>query len=226
MTEMDTSNELVRLARSLHQRGLTRGTSGNLSARVDGGMLVTPTNASLGELRTGDLARVSDSGEHFSGASPSKEAFLHLAMYRARPEDQAAVHLHSPYATALSCLEGLDDADVLPPLTAYFVMRVGRLVRLPYFAPGDQGLGGAAEKAAASSRALLLANHGPIVSAPSLAQAVDAVEEVEETARLFFLLQGHATRPLQPAQVAQLFASRTWEARTAKPSCEKTAIPN
>lgn len=209
MTERDIRIELVRLARSLHQRGLTRGTSGNLSARVDGGMLVTPTNVSLGELRPDDLAMVSDTGEYVSGASPSKEAFLHLAMYRARPQDQAAVHLHSPYATALSCLEDLDDDDVLPPLTAYFVMRVGRLVRLPYFAPGDQGLGETAQRAAASSRALLLANHGPIVSAPSLEQAVDAVEEVEETARLFFLLQGHATRPLQPIQVAQLSSVRT-----------------
>lgn len=208
MTDLDSRNELVRLARSLHQRGLTRGTSGNLSLRVGGGMLVTPTNASLGELRPDDLAMVSDTGEHLSGARPSKEAFLHLAMYRARPQDHAAVHLHSTYATAVSCLDDLDDDDVLPPLTAYFVMRVGRLVRLPYFAPGDEGLGEAAQKAAASTRALLLANHGPIVSAPSLAQAVDAVEEVEETARVFFLLQGHATRPLQPAQVAQLSASR------------------
>lgn len=208
MTDPDTRNELVRLARSLHQRGLTRGTSGNLSARVEGGILVTPTNASLGELRTYDLALVSDTGEHLSGARPSKEAFLHLAMYRARPQDHAAVHLHSTYATALSCLEDLNDDDVLPPLTAYFVMSVGRLVRLPHFAPGDQELAKTAQTAAASSRALLLANHGPIVSAPSLAQAVNAVEEVEETARLFFLLQGHATRPLQPAQVAQLAATR------------------
>ncbi|BCW35355.1 class II aldolase [Arthrobacter sp. StoSoilA2] len=208
MTGMDSRQELVRLARSLHQRGLTRGTSGNLSLRVDGGMLVTPTNASLGELRTEDLAMVSGAGEHLSGGRPSKEAFLHLAMYKARPQDHAAVHLHSTYATALSCLADLDDEDVLPPLTAYFVMRVGRLVRLPYFAPGDEGLGVTAQKAAASSRALLLANHGPIVSAPSLPQAVDAVEEVEETARLFFLLQGHATRPLQPAQVARLSAPR------------------
>jgi ribulose-5-phosphate 4-epimerase/fuculose-1-phosphate aldolase len=206
---MDSRNELVRLARSLNQRGLTRGTSGNLSLRVGGGMLVTPTNASLGELTTGDLSMVSDVGEHLSGARPSKEAFLHLAMYRARPQDHAVVHLHSTYATALSCLDGLDDDDVLPPLTAYFVMRVGRLARLPYFAPGDEGLAEAAQKAAESTRGLLLANHGPIVSAPSLAQAVDAVEEVEETARLFLLLQGHATRPLQPAQVARLTAPRT-----------------
>jgi ribulose-5-phosphate 4-epimerase/fuculose-1-phosphate aldolase len=126
-------------------------------------------------------------------------------MYRARPQDQAAVHLHSPYATALSCLADLDDDDVLPPLTAYYVMRVGRLVRLPYL-PRETSFG-RAQKAAASGRALLLANHGPIVSAPSLAQAVDTVEEVEETARLFFLLQGHATRPLQPAQVTRLSAS-------------------
>ena len=212
MNHSESRNELVRLARSLHQRGLTRGTSGNLSARVEGGVLVTPTNASLGELRTGDLALVSDAGEHLSGARPSKETFLHLAMYRARPQDHAAVHLHSTYATALSCLDGLDDDDVLPPLTAYFVMSVGRLVRLPYFAPGDQGLAGAAQEAAASSRALLLANHGPIVSAPTLAQAVNAVEEVEETARLFFLLNGHETRPLQPAQVAALLGPSRLEA--------------
>ena len=206
MSDMDSRDELVRLAKSLHQRGLTRGTSGNLSVRVAGGMLVTPTNASLGELRTDDLAMVSDTGEHLSGARPSKEAFLHLAMYRARPQDHAVAHLHSTYATALSCLDDLDDDDALPPLTAYFVMRVGRLVRLPYFAPGDHGLGETAEKAAASSRALLLANHGPIVAGPSLAQAVDAVEEVEETARLFFLLQGRPLRLLQPAQIARLSA--------------------
>ncbi|UVJ41565.1 3-oxo-tetronate 4-phosphate decarboxylase [Arthrobacter sp. CJ23] len=201
---MDSRNELVRLAKSLHQRGLTRGTSGNVSVRVAGGMLVSPTNASLGELTADDLAMVSDTGEHLSGARPSKEAFLHLAMYRARPEDRAAVHLHSTYATALSCLEELNDDDALPPLTAYFAMRVGRLVRLPYFAPGDQGLAEAAQQAADSSRALLLANHGPIVSAPTLPQAVDAVEEVEETARLFFILQGLPTRHLQPAEVALL----------------------
>jgi hypothetical protein len=116
----------------------------------------------------------------------------------------SAFHLRHP----LSCLEDLDD-DVLPPLTAYFVMRVGRLVRLPYFAPEDQDLAKAAHQAATSSRATLLANHGPFVSAPSLAQAMDSVEELEETARLFFLLQGRATRPLQPADVAQLSARCT-----------------
>ena len=206
MTDMEGRNELVCLARSLHQRGLTRGTSGNLSIRVGGGMLVTPTNASLGGLNADDLAAVSDTGEHLSGPRPSKEAFLHLAMYRGRPQDNAVVHLHSTHATALSCLNDLDEDDVLPPLTAYFVMRVGRLVRLPYFAPGDEDLAEAAQNAAASSRALLLANHGPIVSAPTLAQTVDAVEEVEETSRLFFLLQGRATRPLGPDQVARLTA--------------------
>jgi ribulose-5-phosphate 4-epimerase/fuculose-1-phosphate aldolase len=207
---MESRNELVRLARSLHERGLTRGTSGNLSARVDGGVLVTPTNASLGELRTDDLALVSYAGEHLSGGHPSKEAFLHLAMLRARPHDSAVVHLHSTYATALSCLDDLDEEDALPPLTAYFVMKVGRVVRLPYFAPGDQALTETARQAAVSSRALLLANHGPIVSGPSLAQAVDAVEEVEETARLFFLLQGRQTRPVGRAEVARLSSSNTF----------------
>jgi ribulose-5-phosphate 4-epimerase/fuculose-1-phosphate aldolase len=119
-------------------------------------------------------------------------------MYKARPQDHAAVHLHSTYATALSCVADLDDEDVLPPLTAYFAMRVGRLVRLPYFAPGDEGLGVAAQKAAASSRALLLANHGPIVSAPSLPQAVDALEEVEEQPGCSFSFKATRHDPSNP----------------------------
>lgn len=204
MTVMDGRLELVRMAKSLHERGLTKGTSGNLSVRVKGGFLITPTNASLAELAADDLALVSEEGKHLSGARPSKEAFLHLAMYLARPEDRAAVHLHSTFATALSCLDGLDDDDALPSFTAYFAMKVGRLVRLPYFAPGDERLALTAQRAATSSRALLLANHGPIVSAATLAQAADAIEELEETARLFFVLQGHRTRPLQPAEAARL----------------------
>jgi len=143
-------------------------------------------------------------GEHVAGPQPSKEAFLHAAMYRARPDDAAVVHLHSTYSVAVSCLAGIDETDVLPPLTAYYVMRVGTLPLLPYHAPGDAALGPVAEAAAAAHHALLLANHGPIVAAADLERAADAVEELEETARLFLLLHERDIRPLRPDHVQAL----------------------
>ncbi|GAA3132039.1 hypothetical protein GCM10020001_062830 [Nonomuraea salmonea] len=138
------------------------------------------------------------------GPKPSKEAFLHAALLRARPDAQAVVHTHSTYAAAVSCMDGLDRDDALPPLTAYFAMRVGRLPLLPYYAPGDAALGPAAEEKARTHRALLLSNHGPIVAGASLGAALDAVEELEETAKLFLLLRGVPTRPLTPEQRAAL----------------------
>ncbi|HWH92650.1 MAG TPA: 3-oxo-tetronate 4-phosphate decarboxylase [Baekduia sp.] len=197
---------IVELGASLFDRRFTHGRTGNLSIRVGDELLVTPTGVSLGQLRHDDLSRITIDGAHIAGPKPSKEWFLHAAMYRARPDDFAAVHLHSTYSVACSCLAGIDDADVLPPLTAYYVMRVGRLPLLPYHAPGDTALGPIAEQAAADHHALLLANHGPIVTAADLLEAADAVEELEETARLFLLLQGHETRPLSSDQVADLRA--------------------
>lgn len=205
--------EIVALGASLFERGLTFGRTGNLSVRVGDELLITPTNSSLGRLASDALARVRIDGAGAaddagaadgSGATASKEAFLHAAMYRARPDATAVVHLHSPNAVALSCLADLDAADVLPPLTAYHVMRVGRLPLLPYYPPGDPALGPVAERAAANAHALLLANHGPIVAGADLASAADAMEELETTAGLYLALRGLPTRPLTTDQVADL----------------------
>ncbi|MFF9345367.1 MULTISPECIES: 3-oxo-tetronate 4-phosphate decarboxylase [unclassified Streptomyces] len=196
---------LVRTARSLFTRGLTHGSTGNLSVRLaDGTLLLTPTGSSLGNLTETGLSRTDVHGRHLDGPRPTKEAFLHAAFYRARPAAHAVVHLHSTHAAAVSCLAVPDTGDVLPPLTAYYAMRVGRLPLLPYHAPGDPALEPLAEHTARTHHAVLLANHGPVVAGASLEQAADAIEELEETARLHLLLQGHTTRPLTPEQAAAL----------------------
>jgi ribulose-5-phosphate 4-epimerase/fuculose-1-phosphate aldolase len=143
-------------------------------------------------------------GSHLGGQPPTKESLFHAAVYRARPRDGAVIHLHSPYASALSCLEGLDPASALPAYTPYFVMRVGALRRVPYFLPGDRGLALAIADAARDSRSLLLANHGSLVSAETLESAAAAAEEIEETARLHFILSGRPARTLDPDEVAEL----------------------
>src|SRR5262249_2984504 len=192
--------------RSVYRRGLGCGSSGNLSARLDDGILVTPTNSCLGRLESQRLAKVDWAGRHLSGDKPSKETFLHLAMYRERQEASAVVHLHSTYSVAVACLANVNPDDVLPPITAYYVMRVGRLPLIPYFAPGDLALADAVGRMARTAHAVLLANHGPVVAGKDLDAAVYSAEELEETARLFLLLQGHATRYLTPEQVADLQA--------------------
>jgi 3-dehydro-4-phosphotetronate decarboxylase len=201
---MTRERTLVDAGASLFERSLTHGRTGNISFRDDDELVVTPTGVSLGALAAGELARVSLAGDLRSGPAPSKEWFLHAAMYRARPDAKAVIHLHSTYSVAVSCMAATDPKSALPPLTAYFAMRVGTLPMLPYHAPGDQALGPIAERAAASHHALLLANHGPIVAAGSIAEALDVVEELEETARLHLLLHGIETRPLTAEQVEAL----------------------
>ncbi|MGW3353596.1 3-oxo-tetronate 4-phosphate decarboxylase [Nonomuraea rubra] len=198
----DLSHQITELGASLFRRRLTHGRTGNLSARTGDGFLITSTGGSLGA--AGELALVDLQGRHLHGPRPSKEAFLHAALYRARPDAGAVVHLHSTHAVAVSCHDGLDPDDVLPPLTAYYAMRVGRLPLLPYHAPGDPALGPIAEQAARTAHALLLANHGPIAAGASLAAAADTIEELEETARLWLLLRDRPTRPLTPDQVRSL----------------------
>ncbi len=192
------------LGASLFTRTLTFGRTGNLSVRLGDTILVTPTGVSLGALDPEALAVIDLVGRHVGGAKPSKEAFLHAAVYRARPEDGAVVHLHSSHAVAVSCLADLDPADVLPPLTAYYVMRVGRLPLLPYHAPGDSSLEQLAHGTALDHRCFLLANHGSVVAGADLAAAADAAEELEETARLYLMLRGLPTRPLTADQVRSL----------------------
>jgi ribulose-5-phosphate 4-epimerase/fuculose-1-phosphate aldolase len=198
--------QLVDFGKSLFERGLTAGSSGNLSVRLnDGdGWLLTPTNASLGRLDPARLSKLDSDGRLQHGDAPSKEAFLHRAMYRERPAAGAIVHLHSTHSAAVSCMCGLNHDDCIPPLTPYFVMKIGRLPLLPYHRPGDPALGDAIGALAKKHAAVLLANHGPVVSGSSLEAAVYAAEELEETAKLFLLLRDVPVRPLDAAQIAEL----------------------
>jgi ribulose-5-phosphate 4-epimerase/fuculose-1-phosphate aldolase len=204
MTENQVREKIVRLAESMFKRGLTFGSSGNISAWTGDGWLMTPTNSRLGELDPARLSKLSPDGQHVSGDPPTKEAFLHRAFYRQRLETQAVVHLHSTHSVAVSCMLDVDPDSVLPPITAYYVMRVGTLPLVPYFPPGDLALAEAVTEYARNHHALLLANHGPIVAGKSLDEAANAMEELEETAKLYLLLQSHQTRYLTPDQVKEL----------------------
>ena len=201
--------QIADFGRSIFERGLTAGSSGNISLRLDDGWLLTPTNASLGRLDPARIAKLDWQGQLMAGDPPSKEAFLHRAMYEERAGAGAIVHLHSTHAAAVSCLQNLDDDDCLPPLTAYFVMKIGRLPLIPYYRPGDPALGTAIRGLAGKHCAVLLANHGPVVSGSTLEAAVYATEELEETAKLFLLLQGLPTRPLTARQIEDLKAAFT-----------------
>jgi ribulose-5-phosphate 4-epimerase/fuculose-1-phosphate aldolase len=196
--------QICDLGRSTFERGLTHGSTGNISARCDDGWLLTPTGSSLGNLDPARLSKLDWQGKLISGDPPSKENFLHLAMYQERERNRAVIHLHSTHSVAVSVLEEVDPTDVLPPLTAYYVMRIGSLPLVPYFAPGDMQLAQAVRGLAGRHHALLLANHGPVVAGTSLAAAADAVEELEATARLYLLLQGQRLRLLTSEQVADI----------------------
>jgi ribulose-5-phosphate 4-epimerase/fuculose-1-phosphate aldolase len=205
MTDDQTREALVQHGRSLFDRGYSGGTSGNLSVRLDsGGYLMSPTNVSLGRLDPNRLSTLDPSGRHVGGPAPTKEAWLHLAMYAARPSDAAVVHLHSTYATALSCLTDRPADDMLPAITPYVVMRVGRVACVPYARPGDQAAAETISALAIAHRALLLANHGPVVSGLSLDAAVAAAEELEETAKLFFVLGDRPYRRLDADEIDEL----------------------
>lgn len=204
MSEQELREQIALAGKSLFDRGLTPGSSGNISVRLPDGMLITPTNSCLGTLDPDRIAKLNASGDLVAGDKPSKEAFLHQSTYQARPEEQAIVHLHSTHAVAVSCLAGIDEGNVLPAITAYYVMRVGTLPLVPYFAPGDKSLAEAVEQAARSSRAVLLSNHGPVVAGKNLDSAVYAIEELEETAKLFLMLRGSETRFLNEEQCREL----------------------
>lgn len=204
MTDTATRDRIATLAKSIFDRGLTAGSSGNISVRVDDGWLMTPTGSSLGDLDPARISKLDESGKHVGGDAPTKESFLHVAMYEQRPKAAAVVHLHSVHSVAVSCMADIDAKNVLPPLTAYYVMRVGVLPLVPYFAPGDLDLARAVREMASAHHAVLLANHGPVVAGSSLEDAVYATEELEETAKLFLLLKDIETRPLTTTQIADL----------------------
>jgi ribulose-5-phosphate 4-epimerase/fuculose-1-phosphate aldolase len=209
MSESRLREQICLFARSMFERGLTHGSSGNISAVLDdGGLLMTPTDASLGFLDPARLARFDAQGRFVDGDAPTKEAPLHKALYESRTGSGAVVHLHSTHAVALSMLPGIDPSSVLPPLTPYYVMRVGDTALVPYHRPGDPAVADAIRGLAGRYASVLLANHGPVVSGTTLAAAVNAMEELEETAKLHLLLRGLNPRLLSPDQVVEL--SRTF----------------
>lgn len=204
--EADLREMICRMARSMFERGLTGGASGNISARLsDGRLLVTPTGSSLGFLDPARLSLIDLSGRHIGGDAPTKEMPLHSAFYETRgAKAEAIVHLHSCHSVALSMLPDTDPDNVLPPLTPYSVMRLGKVKLLPYFRPGDAAIGEAIRGLAGKRSAVLLANHGPVVAAKDLEAAVYAMEELEETARLSLLTHGRKPTMLTPEQVRDL----------------------
>jgi len=205
MYETSLRAAMTEFGASLFNRGYSSGSSGNMSVRLpDGNILATPTNSSLGRLVPERLSLVGMDGALLSGDKPSKECTFHLSIYRARPDCNAIVHLHSTYATALSCLSGLDPDDVLRPFTPYYVMKVSPLPLVPYFRPGSQKLFDAIARQAEKSPAMLMANHGAITTGATLEQAVNAAEELEETAKLFFLLRGSDIRYLTQEEIQEL----------------------
>lgn len=197
--------QIAAVALSLFERGLTHGSTGNISVQLeDGGWLMTPTGSSLGNLDPARISKLDATGHHIDGDKPTKEAFLHTTMYDQRPNAGAVVHLHSTHSVAVSCLAEIDPVNCLPPITAYYAMRIGVLPLVPYYPPGDEALAEAVGAMASKHHAVLLANHGPVVAGTSLAAATDAIEELEETARLYLLLQGRNLKILGAEQVAEL----------------------
>ena len=204
MNESTLREQICDVAKSIFDRGLTHGSTGNVSARCEDGWLLTPTGSNLGRLDPARLSKLGWDGKLISGDPPSKENFLHLAMYQERSRNHAVIHLHSTHSVAVSVLEDVDPQDVLPPITAYYVMRIGTLPLVPYFAPGDMKLAEAVRGYAGRHHAVLLANHGPVVAGTDLAAASDAVEELEATARLYLLLKGSRIRTLSAEECAEL----------------------
>lgn len=205
MTETKLREDICRFGRSLFERGLTPGSSGNISVRLDdGGWLVTPTNASLGFLDPARISRLDASHRLVGGDAPTKEIPLHRALYDTRGSARAVVHLHSTHSVAVSMLPEIDPRAALPPMTPYYLMRCGPTALVPYHRPGDPAVADAIKSLAGKYASVLLANHGPVVAGDSLEAAVFATEELEETAKLYLLLRGMNPRYLSPQQIADL----------------------
>ena len=205
MSETQIREQICLLAKSLFDRGLTGGASGNISVRLDdGSLLVTPTGNSFGALDPAKLSHLDKGGRLLSGLDPTKEMPLHAAFYESRMRTKAVVHLHSTHSVALSLLPVEDVDNFLPPLTAYSIMRCGKVSLLPYFRPGDPAAGTALRGLAGKRTSVMLANHGPIVAGADLEAAIYAVEELEETAKLALMMRGMQHKVLTDTQITDL----------------------
>jgi ribulose-5-phosphate 4-epimerase/fuculose-1-phosphate aldolase len=211
MSEQAIRENIVKWGKSLFDRGLTAGSSGNISVRTEDGYLATPTNSCLGFLDAAKLSKLDLQGKHLSGDAPTKELPLHFAFYEGRAECRAVVHLHSSFATALSCLADVDPRDAIPAITPYVVMRVGRVPIVPYTRPGSAEVKPLIAAIVGEHSAALLENHGPIVSGASLDATVFAIEELEEAAKLAIITRGMPVRYLGGAAIDDL--NRTFKLR-------------
>ena len=197
--------QICLLAKSMFDRGLTGGSTGNISARTpDGGLLVSPTGTSFGRLDPGRLSRFDADGRLIDGDPPTKEMPLHTAFYDTRSTAGAVVHLHSVHAVAWSLMPDVDPDNFLPPLTPYPLMKLGRVKLLPFFRPGDPAMGDAVRGLAGKRTAVMLANHGPVVAGKDVEAACNAIEELEDGARLAMLMRGYAARQLTAEQIADV----------------------
>ena len=203
--EAKLREQICLLAKSIFDRGLTGGSTGNISARTDdGGLLVSPTGTSFGRLDPARLSRFDAGGKLVDGDAPTKEMPLHTAFYETRSKAGAVVHLHSCHSVALSMLPDVDPDNFLPPLTPYGIMKLGRVKLLPFFFPGDAAIGEAVRGLAGKRSAVMLANHGPVVAGKDVEAACNAVEELEDTARLALMTRGMNPRLLDEAQIRSL----------------------
>lgn len=201
-SESKLREQICLLAKSMFDRGLTGGSTGNISARTeDGGLLVSPTGSSFGRLDPAELSRFDAAGRHIAGLKPTKEMPLHSAFYETRKSAGAVVHLHSCHSVAWSMMPEIDPDNVLPPLTPYAIMKLGKVQLLPFLMPGDAAMGEALRSLGGKRSAVLLANHGPVVAGKDVEAACNAIEELEETAKLAIIMRGFDARALTPAQV-------------------------
>ena len=202
MTETKLRETICLLAKSMFDRGLTGGSTGNISARTeDGGLLVSPTGTSFGRLDPARLSRFDVNGNFVSGDQPTKEMPLHSAFYETRSTAGAVVHLHSCNSVALSMMPDVDPDNFLPPMTPYSIMKLGKVTLLPFFMPGDPAMGDAVRGLAGKRSAVMLANHGPVVAGKDIEAACNAIEELEDTAKLAIMMRGYRAKMLTPEQV-------------------------
>lgn len=205
MRESELREQMCEFAKSMFDRGLTGGSTGNISARTeDGGLLVSPTGTSFGRLDPARLSRFNSKGRLVSGDKPTKEMPLHSAFYDTRSQAGAVVHLHSCHSVAWSLMPEVDEDNFLPPLTPYAIMKLGKVKLLPFYRPGDPQMGEAVRGLAGKRSAVMLANHGPVVAGKDVEAACNAIEELEDTARLAILMRGYKPRMLTQDQITDL----------------------
>lgn len=205
MRENELREQICELAKSMFDRGLTGGSTGNISARTeDGGLLVSPTGTSFGRLDPARLSRFNSKGRLVSGDNPTKEMPLHSAFYDTRSQAGAVVHLHSCHSVAWSLMPEVDEDNFLPPLTPYAIMKLGKVKLLSFYRPGDPQMGEAVRGLAGKRSAVMLANHGPVVAGKDVEAACNAIEELEDTARLAIMMRGYKPRMLTQDQVTDL----------------------